>query len=177
MLIGVLLLSRVWVRIYTLRTRISYDPHRFCAQGSIRFGYRDPSVRPSNSLAREVRIVGPASGSFATKSEWASATVSLHRRNFVPYSGVTSARRASKISNVFFQDSCIAFVVSGVGPAVTGCHKPREVSQDGCIPPYAYPEPACSTLPTPNRRGYSVLSGQAPSDRGSCTERRDERDS
>jgi hypothetical protein len=152
-------------------------PYCCCAQGSIRFGYLDPSVRPSNRLACKVRIGISPSGSFAIKSEWTSVTVSLQRRNFVPRSRVAWTRRASKAPNAFFQDSYVVFIVSSVGLAVAEWHTPQAVSRDGCIPPYAYPESVRSAFPTPIHRGYPVPSEQVPSNGGSRIGQRDGRDS
>jgi len=44
-------------------------PYCFPVSGSIMFGYRDPSVRPSNDQACTMRGPGPGSGIFASKSE------------------------------------------------------------------------------------------------------------
>jgi len=101
---------------------VDHMPYCFSTPGRIRFGYRDPSVRPSTDAAREERVGTLASGSFAVKSEWTSATDSLQCRNFVLCSRVMVVeRRASKTSNALFQDSCMVFVISGV--QWFGCHR------------------------------------------------------
>jgi len=156
---------------------VDHMPYCFSTPGRIRFGYRDPSVRPSTDAAREERVGTLASGSFAVKSEWTSATVFLQCRNFVLCSGVMVVeRRASQTSNAFFQDSYMVFVISVFnGFGVTEQHTPRVVGLGECIPPHTYPGPVHTIAPEPNRRGRSALcKAQLQAYRGLRIRRRDE---
>jgi hypothetical protein len=83
-----------------------YCPYYCFTTGSIRLWCRDPSVRSSFSFDRVTRVGSSTSGSFAAKSERTHATISFQCRNFAQCSRGTSARRASKTSNAFFQDTC-----------------------------------------------------------------------
>ena len=103
--------------ISALYSSHGYIPYCLPTAGSIIFGYRDPSVRPSNDQARKTRGPGLWSGRFASKSEQTPATISLQCRRFIR---VVLARRASKTPNALSQDSYVAFTISGVNLAVTG---------------------------------------------------------
>jgi hypothetical protein len=92
--------------IHTLCFFTDYCPYYCFTTGSIRLWCRDPSVRSSFSFDRVTRVGSSTSGSFAAKSERTHATISFQCRNFVACSRGTSARRASKTSNAFFQDTC-----------------------------------------------------------------------
>ena len=117
---GVLLLLMMSVRIVTPCDYINYTPYFCFIPGSIRFGYRDPSVRPSSHIARATRAGDLGSGIFASKSKWTPATISLQCRSFVPRPRGTSVRRTSKTPSAFFQDSCVTFAIRGVGLAAIG---------------------------------------------------------
>ena len=97
-------LRRTPIHIHIFCACINYTLYRSHTPGSIRFGYRDFSVRPSSHLAFLARGGSLASGSFAVNSEWASATISLQCRNFALNAGGTFSRRASNTPNALFQD-------------------------------------------------------------------------
>lgn len=105
------------------RSALSANHYPYCyfTPGSIRFWCRDPSVRSSSKFSWVARVgsSAPASGSFAAKSEWTLATIPLQCRNPVLCSRGTPARRASKTSSAFFQDTCVTVAISDVGLAVT----------------------------------------------------------
>ena len=151
---GDLFLCNIGAEQSALRSSHQYIPYRCPASGTIRFGYRDPSVRPSIAEARKARGVGAASGIFASKSAQTPATISLQCCKFVR---AVLGRRASKTPNAFFQDSYAGFTVSGVGPAVKRRYTPGATGRGGCIPPYTYPGTVRPTVPGSNRRGCQAL--------------------
>lgn len=143
-----------------LYPRINYIPYECLACLRIRFGYRDPSVRPSSPKTRIPRVGRWASGSFATKSRYTSTTICLQRRNFPPCSREIFARRASNTPTAFSKDACVAFAISRCNLAVNVCHSPQAVHHVECILPRTYLGQVHPAVPGSNRKERPFPSGE-----------------
>ena len=121
-------------------------PYCRLAGARIRFGYCDPSVRPSSCLTRSARSGVPAAGSFASNSSRTFSTICFQRRSFASCSRETRARRASSALRAFFQDACY-IIYQWSELIVTRGHAPRATGHGECIPPYAGPGLVHSTVP------------------------------